>query len=76
MNATGVVRSAVGTILFDVESVEVGSIRVPLPVLFSLIEHYTRAERYPDGSDLSNAFRSPPGIESVQVEDRHTVVVQ
>ena len=76
MNATGVVRSAVGTILFDVESVEVGSIRVPQTVLFSLIEHYTRSEQYPDGIDLSNEFRLPPGIESVQVEDRHTVVVQ
>lgn len=74
--AVGILRSDAGTIALDVESVQVGSIRVPQTVFLSLVQHYTRSKQHPNGIDLSSAFRLPHGIESVRVEERHMVIVQ
>lgn len=76
ITAVAILRSDAGTIALDVESVEVGSIRVPQTVFLSLVQHYTRSKQRPNGIDLSSPFRLPHGIESVRVEERHTVIVQ
>ena len=74
--AMAVVRSRDRTIALEVESVHLGAVPVSRTVLLELVRQFTESDRYPDGIDLSNVFRLPPGIKAIRVEEGQTVVVQ
>jgi len=70
--AAGALRTSAGVGRFELESLHVAS--VPMPVL--LLVEVVRAHRDSGGFDLTAPFQLPYGIEELRVEPARAIVVQ
>ncbi len=70
--AAGALRTSAGVGRFEIESLHVASI--PMPVL--LLVEVVRTHRDSGGFDLTAPFRLPYGIEELRVEPARAIVVQ
>ncbi|MCY4025697.1 MAG: hypothetical protein OXH75_05210 [Acidobacteria bacterium] len=70
--AVGALRTSAGVGRFEIESVHVESVPVPVVLLVEAV----RAHRGSGGFDLTAPFRLPYGIEELRVEAARAVVVQ
>lgn len=70
--AVGALRTAAGVGQFEIESVHVESVPVPVVLLVEAV----RAHRGSGGFDLTAPFRLPYGIDELRVEPARAVVVQ
>lgn len=74
--ATGVLSSADGLGVAEVESVTLGGLTVPQTLLEELIRFYTRTPERPQGFDLDEPFALPAGIRRVVLETGRATVTQ
>ena len=70
--AVGALRASAGVGQFEIESVHVESVPVPVVLLVEAV----RAHRGSGGFDLTAPFRLPYGIEELRVEAARAIVVQ
>ena len=70
--AAGALRTSAGVGQFEIESVHVESVPVPVVLLVEAV----RAHRDSGGFDLTAPFWLPYGIEELRVEPAHAIVVQ
>ena len=70
--AAGALRTSAGVGRFEIESLHVASVPMPVPLLVEVV----RTHRDSGGFDLTAPFRLPYGIEELRVEPARAIVVQ
>ena len=74
--ASGRARSGAGIASFDVESVTVGGIAMPVKVLEEILRFYTQGRRRFQGMDWTGPIRLPYRIREIRLSPGLAVVVQ
>ncbi len=76
ITAAGTVRSGGGVIQFDIQSVSLAGIPVPVQVLQELVRHFTRTVDDPNGTRLDEPIPLPYLITELQLSRGQAVIVQ
>ena len=74
--AAGTVRSGGGVIQFDIQSVSLAGIPVPVQVLQELVRHFTRTVDNPNGTRLDEPIPLPYLIAELQLSSGQALIVQ
>jgi hypothetical protein len=76
VKATGVLQTANGKAIFQLESASVGSVPIPKSLLQELVTYYSRSGDLPTGFDFDKPFELPAKIREVQIQRGAATVIQ
>ena len=76
VSVTGILHTRDGMARFEVQTVEMSGIPVPVAVLQELATYYSRTPERPQGIRLDDAIALPAGILRIEVSQGQAVVVQ